>query len=486
MPRALRLSSACLLAVLCLCAPAQAAPPANDTAGAATPLGLGPAAAITQSTTEATSTSEPATTFPAPAGCARMGRTVWFSVRGNGHNITVSTAGSAIDTVLAIYDGSVQMVCNDNFGGTNKSSATVGTLRGNTYLVQVGGRVDPPDCSIGTDNCATAGSVTVTASGSPRPATDDRAAAQSIATGVPATVDNTGATSQTGELLSCGASPFAATVWFSWTAPAAGIPIVDASAAFSGSRPADTVLTVYRASDGAVLGCNDDASTPAGASRVTLSGPVAAGETLLLQVGAHGTDTLGLGEGPITVQVSQPPPQSGGTVVQQLGSPDADHDGVSPPTDCRDDRPDIHPGAVDVPQDGIDQDCKGGDAPFPLLRSTIVGSLITFPSSGYSRFTTLRISRAVKGSVIEVACRGKGCPNDKSVRTRVRESRTSLSVLGKLARAKLRKGAVLEVKIRATAATGRVARWQISGTKAPKRKDACLAPGAKKAGLCPG
>jgi hypothetical protein len=45
---------------------------------------------------------------------------------------------------------------------------------------------------------------------------------------------------------------------------------------------------------------------------------------------------------------------------------------------------------------------------------------------------------------------------------------------------------VLEVKIRATGAIGRVSRWEISGTKAPKRSDTCLAPAAKKARRCPG
>ena len=41
---------------------------------------------------------------------------------------------------------------------------------------------------------------------------------------------------------------------------------------------------------------------------------------------------------------------------------DADGDGVRVPSDCNDTNPAIHPGAVDVPDDGIDQDCNGVDA----------------------------------------------------------------------------------------------------------------------------
>ena len=47
---------------------------------------------------------------------------------------------------------------------------------------------------------------------------------------------------------------------------------------------------------------------------------------------------------------------------------DADGDGVRRPADCDDTNPAIHPGATDVPDDGIDQDCYGVDADQPRPR----------------------------------------------------------------------------------------------------------------------
>jgi uncharacterized protein (TIGR03382 family) len=46
-------------------------------------------------------------------------------------------------------------------------------------------------------------------------------------------------------------------------------------------------------------------------------------------------------------------------------SVDSDGDGAYSPRDCDDGDPAVHPGALDLPGDGIDQDCDGQDTPAP-------------------------------------------------------------------------------------------------------------------------
>jgi hypothetical protein len=468
------LAAACAVGLLVTAAPAQAAPPSNDLFANATDLRLG--AAITQSTSEATTGTEPGTAA-APAGCARMGRTVWFRVRGNGHSVTVSTGGSTIDTVAAIYDTantpteSNRAACNDNAIG-NQSRVTVpATVRGNTYLVQVGAKVQPACNLVPVESCATSGTITVAAQGDPRPANDDRADPQAIATGVPVSVDNTGATTEPGEPASCNGAPYAATIWFSWIAPDPGTPSFDASAAFT-----DTVMAIYRKSDGAALGCNDDAAAPAGASRVTLGAQVERGEELLVQVGARGSDGPGLGEGAITVQAGLTPPST-----PPPPDLDADDDGFVPPEDCDDANAAISPLALELRGNAVDENCDRVALPFLRIRSGVVNRWLVFRT--HTRVDRLTVRNAPVGAVARVACRGKGCPRKrKRLRSRGgKELRFAPFFDGR----RLRPRAVVTVRITFAGRIGKVVRYRVRKRKAPRSTVRCLMPGAKRPTACP-
>lgn len=160
---------------------------------------------------------------------------------------------------------------------------------------------------------------------------------------------------------------------------------------------------------------------------------------------------------------------------------DRDRDGIPRPGDCDDARADTYPGAADVPRDGVDQNCDGRDAPYPSMGTTIVGFFTT--QRGGTVFTALRLRRAVAGQRVEVRCRGRGCPR-KPQRFSVRRSRASLKVLGKLKNQRLRRGAVVEVRVTQPRTIGRAARWEIRAPRNPKRIDRCLPPGSRKAVRC--
>jgi hypothetical protein len=96
---------------------------------------------------------------------------------------------------------------------------------------------------------------------------------------------------------------------------------------------------------------------------------------------------------------------------------DADGDGYAAVafggTDCNDGNAAIHPGAHDVPGDKVDQNCDGHDAAYPVLHNEIgrvfayspkqertVGFLSPFKVGG----------PLVPGMVVRLTCTGRGCP----------------------------------------------------------------------------
>jgi hypothetical protein len=129
--------------------PKPGAPLANDTPDGAIALAQGDRLNV-QIGGEALQAEVPTDTCP-EGFFDRMGHTVWYTIEGTGGPITVDTAGSNFDTVLAIYvregDSFTELACNDDvlyepIGISLQAAITADTELGVTYYVQVGGFQD--------------------------------------------------------------------------------------------------------------------------------------------------------------------------------------------------------------------------------------------------------------------------------------------------------------------------------------------------------
>ena len=131
---------------------------------------------------------------------------------------------------------------------------------------------------------------------------------------------------------------------------------------------------------------------------------------------------------------------------------DGDRDGVLAGTDCNDANPAIRPGAVDVPVDGIDQDCSGADARHPRLAAITSVKAVAF--ARYTRIDKLRVSDLTGDETVEVRCKGRGCPFKRRTRTARRAGTLKLDSL--LRGRRLRPGVLVEIRITRPGYEGRV------------------------------
>jgi hypothetical protein len=212
--------------------------PINDDLSGAIAI-AGTTGSVTANSTYATAeTSE-----PNHAGVAG-GSSLWYSFTAptNG-TLELATAGSAVDTLLATYTGAtistlVARAANDDDGAATTSRVKLQVTSGTTYLIAVDGKA------------AAQGALTL--AWWLRPANDDFANGTVIAGNSGSIAGtNVNATSEPGE-----PNP-QYTVWYFWTAPAAG----NATFETCGGAGWDTWLAVYSGSAvGALtqLGASDD------------------------------------------------------------------------------------------------------------------------------------------------------------------------------------------------------------------------------------
>ena len=206
----------------------SATAPANDSFAAATAIAGLPAAV---SGTNVAATKEAAE--PNHAGHAG-GTSVWYHwTAPKTASVTIDTVGSAFDTLLAVYTGAAVgtltlVAAGDDLGASSQHSrVTFMAIAGTVYRIAIDGKA------------GATGASKLTLSIPPPPANDMFAAAALLPAVGEVSGTNVGATRETGEPLHAGTSG-GASIWYRWTAPAAGaFTFATSGASFN------TILAVY-------------------------------------------------------------------------------------------------------------------------------------------------------------------------------------------------------------------------------------------------
>ena len=157
---------------------------------------------------------------------------------------------------------------------------------------------------------------------------------------------------------------------------------------------------------------------------------------------------------------------------------DRDGDGFPRPVDCNDGNAGIRPGAREVRGNRVDENCDQRAAPFAQLATVVSNRWVVAP--GFTRLVGLVVRNAPKGARITLRCSGKGCPIKRVRRRTVRRNLKKVVLHRGFRRARLRPGARLRLTIRARETIGRTYTYEVKRGALPASRIVCRTPGKRR------
>jgi len=176
-----------------------------------------------------------------------------------------------------------------------------------------------------------------------------------------------------------------------------------------------------------------------------------------------------------------------------IAVPDADADGFNANIDCNDAVAAIHPGANDVPGNGVDENCDGADASAgssvqsaAVAPQQIIVTVAFFAAAKKTttKFTTLQVKNVPFGATVQVTCKGKGCPSGLKGKGFTKKNAFGTVSLAKFIKKSLRAGDVITVVVSKPGAINAVKTIKLRASKKPLITTKCQPPGAKAPVAC--
>jgi hypothetical protein len=163
--------------------------------------------------------------------------------------------------------------------------------------------------------------------------------------------------------------------------------------------------------------------------------------------------------------------------------PDSDGDTFRDDQDCKPFDRNIFPGAVEKPENGIDENCDRADGRYPRIDAPSIAWEFANVQRTRFRLTRILFTDIPNGVKAHARCRGEGC---KFKRTKARTSRRQRLNLLPALRGKrvFRRGQTFEVRATRRGYMGRVIRYRLRAGAAPKPRRLCLRPGTTRPRRC--